>query len=88
MITGEGMKLNLTKTIQIPVVGFGTYLINADDLTTIQVFKVDGGFAQQMRITANQSKLIIAMDYGQTCEYDIQNRKLMSLKTHCYEMKF
>jgi len=25
------MKLNLTKTIQIPVVGFGTYLINADE---------------------------------------------------------
>ena len=23
--------LNLTKTIQIPVVGFGTYLINADE---------------------------------------------------------
>ena len=30
-ITGEGMKLNLTKTIQIPVVGFGNYLINADE---------------------------------------------------------
>ena len=30
-IIGEGMKLNLTKTIQIPVVGFGTYLINADE---------------------------------------------------------
>ena len=30
-ITGEGMKLNLTKTIQIPVVGFGTYLINAEE---------------------------------------------------------
>ena len=28
---GKDMKMNLTKTIQIPMVGFGTYLINDDD---------------------------------------------------------
>ena len=31
---GDKMKLNLTKSIQIPMIGFGTYTINTDEAKT------------------------------------------------------
>ena len=41
---GKDMKMNLTKTIQIPMVGFGTYLINDDDATSCVSHAIRSGY--------------------------------------------
>ena len=41
---GKDMKMNLTKTIQIPMVGFGTYLINDDDAPSCVSHAIRSGY--------------------------------------------
>ena len=39
------MKLNLTESVQIPMIGFGTYLINTDEAKTCVLNAIRSGYS-------------------------------------------